>query len=91
MRPIPPTKMDEGVLRAVAKLKKDSDFQKLLAYLIELHLTRLKASCITSEDVKNKWLQGAARELDELLHNVETCEDQLEYLAPNKEDINHAY
>lgn len=70
MSAIPSSEMGEDVLKAVARLKSDPDFQVLVDYLETLYLVKLKLSA-TPDDVASRWQQGGALLLDELLDNIE--------------------
>lgn len=79
MRPVPSTKMEPEVLKAISRLKNDSDFQVLAKYFEEASIVNLKRSAVPDE-VASRWQQGAFRYLDELLDNIETCEEQLKVI-----------
>ena len=79
MRTIPSIKMDKEILGAVSRLKGNTDFNKLTKHLEERYMGKLKLS-VTPDDVACRWQQGGAKELEELLRNIDTCEGQLEKL-----------
>lgn len=77
MRAVPQPKMDESILNAIHRLKKDADFQKLIAHLEELKIARFRVAAMTSENAQSRWQAGRGQELDELLDAIEQCDETL--------------
>ena len=77
MRAVPAPKMDEPLLNALSRLKKEAGFQKLLSYFEKCREARFRAAANLPDDAQSRWQQGRGQELDELLYDIEQCDETL--------------